>query len=175
MFDIERPTHFKKDVKFTIVYSSMRIIFYHVKFDIPPDFTNANSHEPLVLDADRIDETAGLALRRAEWLKLRLDERYRLLRQHAERRKDRKNELEFRARELRAWRRRFMNDRKNTYYPGAWRVYFILLLYEVLSNYGRSFLRPIIGWLVSLIVFSLLYSQQSGWLAWKEAVLLSLR
>ncbi len=176
--EVERysgSAQFKGEVTFRSILSMRGIIFSDVKFDIPPDFTDANFHEPLVLDADRIDETASLALGRAEWLKLRLDERYRLLRQYAERRKDRKNELEFRARELRAWRRRFMNDRKNTYYPGAWGVYFISLLYEILSNYGRSFLRPAVGWLVSVILYALVYYLASGAQALKEVVLLSLR
>ena len=163
------------NITFRKILSKRGLEFDHVKFDIPPDFTDADFHEPLVLDADRIDETASLALERAEWLKLRLDERYRLLRQYAERRKDRKNELEFRARELRAWRHRFMNDRKNTYYPGAWGVYFISLLYEILSNYGRSFQRPAVGWLASVILYALVYYLASGAQALKEAILLSLR
>ena len=217
--DIRRLAYFKGDVKFTRAYSGRGLIFDHVKFDIPPDCTDTDFHEPLVLDADRIDETASLALGRAEWLKLRLDERYRLLRQYAERRKDRKNELEFRARELRAWRRRFRiewanrlhplveaaqacwhhfrkhgragcascleelryawrhfrNAREEANYPGAIGVYVISLLYGGLSNYGRSFMRPIIGWFISLLVFALLYYQKSGWIAWKESALLSLR
>jgi hypothetical protein len=185
---------FKNTADFSSISSDKSFSLTNTQFHQVPDFTESAFHEPPVLDDIAINQP--LQTRSWRWFYnpdgtnnpapddprpadfnnwpiafARTDTRkYRKLSKMASEAKDYQNQMEFFAQEQRT--RRFWHDKP--FGTGAGRFWFGLL-YDKLSNYGRSFVRPFIGWLATVFAFAVLFvSTGNGW-HWASAFYLSLR
>jgi len=187
----EKPVNFseatfKKSADFSSITSEKSFNLTDTKFAQVPGFTETAFHAPPVLDDIKIADP--LECRMWNWrgkneprhggmspfkiANAPTDSRkYRALSKMADEAKDYQNEMEFFAREQRC--RRFWNDRP--FGKGAGRFWFGLA-YEKFSDFGRSFLRPFIGWLATLAIFTSYYwSQAKGTGHIWDSLYLSLR
>jgi len=163
---------FKENVNFSSITSEKSFDLTHTEFSQAPDFTENAFHAPPVLDDITIPDP--LKCRMWNWhdvedeprhsgmnpFKITNDKtdsrKYRALSKMADEAKDYQNEMEFFAREQRC--RRFWHDRP--FGKGAGRFWFGLA-YEKFSNFGRSFLRPFIGWSATMAIFATYYGFQA--------------
>ncbi len=162
---------FKDIANFASITSDKSFNLLQTDFTLVPDFTEAAFHAPPVLDEIKIAEP--LLKRPCNWNGEHKDPRkmcksskftwpiandptdtrkYRALAKMAAEAKDYQNEMQFFADEQRC--RRFWHDKP--FGKGMGRFWFGLV-YEKASDFGRSFLRPAIGWLGVFIAFAVYY------------------
>jgi uncharacterized protein YjbI with pentapeptide repeats len=165
---------FRKAADFSSITSEKSFNLFETRFTQVPDFNETAFHAPPVLDDMKV---AG-PLKRREWrfhaknekdhsrdirphiyidwpLARAADEtrKYRALSKMASEAKDYQNEMEFFAQEQRC--RRFWHDRPWGKTSGR---FWIGWLYDKLSNYGRSFWRPVVGWLATWAAFAVFFA-----------------
>jgi len=176
----EKPVSFKQAIfkdtaNFASITSDKSFNLLQTDFALVPDFTEAAFHAPPVLD--EIEIAKPLIKRPCNWNGEHKDPRkmcksskfnwpiandptdtrkYRALAKMAAEAKDYQNEMQFFAEEQRC--RRFWHDKPFSRHSrdGAGRFWFGLV-YQLFSDFGRSFLRPAIGWLGVFIAFAVYY------------------
>ena len=174
--------HFYGETVFSTICSDKSLSFQGAQFHIVPDFNEATFHAPPLIDEMCIDDQltvkkwSGLFIFKhveepAKRAKL-TSRNFRTLGKVAHEARDWQNEMEFFAQEIRCLR--FGED-----FPFGKNMgrFWFGLMYEKLSNFGRSFARPIIGWSIfTFLLFPLLYFFNSLECAnYGDALLLSLR
>lgn len=163
-----RNAHFSSHADFSGVQSRAAFVLSGARFADVPDFRDANFADPPSLDSMKIaDPVSYRPARKGEGasdprpILFRLvrasgDEdcaaRYRRLGKLAAATQDFEREREFFAQELRC--RRFWHDRPLG--SGMSRFWFGLL-YASTSNFGRSVIRPLLLWALTVFGFSLIY------------------
>ncbi|WP_152630682.1 hypothetical protein [Thalassospira sp. HJ] len=129
---------------------SQGLSFHSSEFQFVPDFSQTHFLESPALD--------GVIIKFSPTQTVKSDEsqnntslvwRYRSLKRIAIQAHDHGKEQEYFAAELKS--RRLFIDR-----PWSFR-WWLNLSFEVFSDYGRSILRPLFSWLISIILFSYLY------------------
>jgi hypothetical protein len=136
-----------------------------------PDFLSARFAEPPLLDNFRLGhgvEPGGLRASVLSgfwaWLRNDLDSalsaKYRRLKQLAIDSHDHKNEQIFFRGELRA--RRFLEDKP--WHPAFW----FGIVYEIVSEFGFSVLRPLAAWLLCIVIFAVYFLGQNPGMAAKR-------
>ena len=141
---------FKKNASFKATRGK-GLFLYKVEFGSVPDFSGAHFEEsPLFesvnLDPEHFRETP------AQESDINLPARWRALRRFAVQGHDHERELQFFKGEIMA--RRGTQDKWT--HPRFWAGW----LYERLSDFGRSMVRPLIWLIVSLMVFTVFYASQ---------------
>lgn len=117
------------------------------RFDRVPDFTGAQLGRVLRLDNVRVPEPASCDKGSKESAA-----RFRVLKGLAIQAHDYERELDFFAGELKS--RRFVNDHP---FGRGWPKFWAGKLYEFLSNFGRSLMRPLIALAALFIGFTFVY------------------
>ena len=152
----EKPAYFsnssfKKNASFKAT-GGKSLFLYKVKFDSVPDFSGAHFEEsPLFesvnLDPEHFRETP------AQKSDINLPARWRALRRLAVQGHDHEHELQFFKGEIMA--------RRGTQDKWTHSRFWVGWLYQVLSDFGSSMVRPLLWLIVSLVVFTLFYASQS--------------
>ena len=178
---------FEKEANFNAMRGGASFSLAAVRFRIVPNFIEANFNEAPRLDNLRIEpgRFAPLSLKRARnYFKgdADLPARWRALKRLAVQEHDHEQELVFFKGELRS--RRWAVDK-------VWHAAFWFgLAYQVLSDYGRSAMRPLLIWMVGIAGFGCVYlgqfptlavkpywgipwAVQSAWSDWTDDVRLS--
>ena len=128
------------------------VVLDHPKFSILPDFTGAHFEEAPVLDAVDLDPECINKNEREKRLRSRvgLPERWRTLRKIAVQGHDHERELLYFKGEVTA-RRGTRDTWRNLWFWVGW-------TFQVLSDFGRSATRPLVGLGISVIVFAIFYT-----------------
>ena len=185
-----RMAHFKKGVSFSRcrfrsesnfsgICADRSFSLLGASFRKVPDFTEAILNVPPALDdveiPNQLSAMCGLfdcfyCVPEPEKRGRQCVQRFRALGKLAHEARDWGNEMEFFAQEVRC--RRFSEDFPTG--PNAGRFWFGLF-YEKLSNFGRSFARPLVAWAISLMGFALLYCWLATGGSWWDAFAVSWR
>jgi hypothetical protein len=158
---------FKKGGDFRFIRSEIGFDLSDARFGRVPDFTHAMLHRDLRLDNLTVRRGSIVGPVRSDdgskgwqhwipflWLIRRhvdpdAPEKFRELKRFAIQGEDHRSELQFHAHEIRT--ARFVNDCPHQ--PRFW----FGIGYELLSNFGRSILRPALAWGVLVTVFAGIY------------------
>ncbi len=163
-------TRFIKAAAFTAIRSERGFTLEGARFAELPDFIQAHFAEAPRLDDMSIVALAGPWYRRLFHRDLDAAARYRALKRLAVQGHDHERELSFFAEELRSLRgahdkllprpwnlfRKNKDGERSRVWPGGARYWFGLL-YEILSDFGRSLFRPFAWWAVSVAGFAWAY------------------
>ena len=142
-----KKTIFHNESDFSRIESKRGFNLGDVVFKCVPDFREANFHDPPDLDDMKIEESATQAKANDDHRK------FRALRRIAESGQNHYLALELFAREVRS--RRNVVDK--CFGKGAG-IYWWGLIYDLISNFGRSFVRPMLLWAFStFVIFPLIY------------------
>ena len=140
-----RETKFKGDASFFAIVSHRGFLFDDVKFDNVPSFKQASFREAPDINLHSISNTG---LRHFFGAPVDIDERYGALKRLAAQAQNHNNELHFFIEELRA----------RPCGPNSTIKKIVGRIFALLSDYGRSILRPLLWWILNGVGFWLLYN-----------------
>ncbi len=146
-------TEFKKEVDFSAITSEKSFNLIDTEFTQVPNFIESSFHAPPVLDDMKIKEP----LDQGWWTSRKTDARkFRALGKIAVDANDNQNAMEFFANEVRA--KRGFQDKP--FGKGSGRLWWGLF-YDWFSDFGRSFWRPVFAWIITTLIFVLVYADAS--------------
>ena len=143
---------FEKSAEFKAIRGKGSFSLYAVEFNCVPDFSEAHFEEAPLFDNVNLEpEHFGKAL--AQESETSISARWRALKRLAIQGYDHERELQFFKGEVIA-RRRTQDKLSHARFWVGW-------LYQILSDFGRSIVRPLVFLAISLLAFAGFYASQS--------------
>lgn len=147
-----RESLFKESAEFKAIKGKGSFSLYNVQFNHVPDFSEAHFEEAPLFDNVNLEPERfrGISAQESD---TNLSARWRALKRLAIQGYDHERELQFFKGEVIA-RRRTQDKWRHAQFWVGW-------LYQILSDFGRSIVRPILCLVISLLAFTIFYLSHS--------------